>query len=168
MTVPGRRHHRRRRSARAGPVADLPRGRAALRLHVDRDRQPRRPVPDGRHPQPRAHRHPARRGRTTAAACSSTPRATCSSAPATRATPRSPPTRTRWPARSCGSTSSAARGHRARLQQRPPRRHRAVPEHRRPDFYTCHLYYSGKISASYFNWKMMLNDINLHHCNRCV
>ena len=74
-----------------GPLPHLPRGRAALRLPVHGDRQPRRPLPAGRHPEPGADRHPARRRPTTAAACCSAPTAPCSSAPAT------PGTR-RWPA----------------------------------------------------------------------
>ena len=139
MTVPGRRHRRRRRPARPGPLPHLPRGRAALRLPVHGDRQPGRPLPAGRHAQPGAHRHPARRDRTTAAACCSAPTARCSSAPATPATRRWPPTPTSLAGkvlridvfgRAVGASPVYSRGHRdvtalcQRRRERRPVRHR--------------------------------------------
>ena len=106
---PGRRHHRRRRPARPRPLAHLRRGRPALRLPVDGDRQPGGPLPAGRHARtrssPASRAAPPHNGGGLLFGADGT----CSSAPATPATRRWPPTRTRWPARCCRSTSSATR-----------------------------------------------------------
>ena len=92
------------------PSPHLPPGRPALRLPVHGHRQPRRPVPAGRHPEPGADRDPARRDRQRRRPAVRRRRHAVRRHRGHRGTRRSPPTRTRWPARCSGSTPRPCRG----------------------------------------------------------